>query len=202
MILAVWLLVVPRLAEPANAVEKIPYRGLATVRIGAIVAVLGAAATWLSWSALPIELRPPWLILSTLGVALAAIDGYTTWMPASVTRWTWAVMGLAGLAMLPLGGDWTDVLRLCVGAVGAGSLYALLWIVTRGGFGFGDVRFVPVVAAPAAAAGWTTLMLTLVLGSLLTLADGIVRRLRGRDGYMPWAPAMIVGAYLAVLLTQ
>src|SRR3954468_2349315 len=104
---ALWLVVLPRLMEPAASEAKIAYRRLATVRIGAIIAVLAAAATWLAWTALPVALRPPWLILSTLGVGLAAIDGYTTWMPASLTRWTWAVMGAGGIAMLPFGADWT-----------------------------------------------------------------------------------------------
>ncbi len=199
---ALWLGVVPRLAEPVTDEPKLTYRRMVTARTGLIVALFSAAAGWLTWARLPLEAQPPWSVLSTLGIVLAAVDGYTTWIPARLTRWTWAVMAVGGALMLPLGADWTDLVRMVLGAAAAGGLYGLLWLATKASFGFGDVRFVPIVAAPAAAISWSMLIATLVAGSLLVLAHGVWHRIRRHPRLQPWAPGLTIGAYLMVLLTR
>jgi hypothetical protein len=78
----------------------------------------------------------------------------------------------------------------------AAGFYALLWLITRAGFGFGDVRYVPIVAAPTAALGWATLVSALVVGSVLALAHGTWLRVRGHAGLQPWAPSLVGGRTL------
>lgn len=201
---AVWLLGLPRLSEPTVAGEteaKIPYADLARPRVAAIVAAFSAAATWLAVSNVPISALPPWLVLSTVGVTLAAVDGYTTWIPARPTRWTWLLMAAAGAATLLLGASWTDLIRMVVGAAGVGGLYLLLWAITRGGFGFGDVRYVPLVAAPAAAISIDTLIAAMLAGTLLALGHGLWHHATHRTGLQPWAPALTLGAFVAAAAT-
>ena len=198
--LIIWLGIVPRLPEPLTDEPKLTYRQLVTPRTAAIIAVFSAAAAWLTWSRLPPQVQPPWAVLSSVGIVLAAVDGYTTWIPARLTRWTWAAMIVATAAMLPLGAHWTDLLRTILGAVATGALYGLLWLSNKSGFGFGDVRFVPIVAAPAAASSWTTLIATLLIGSLLLLAQGLWRHVRRRPGLQPWAPGLTAASYLVMII--
>ena len=201
---AVWLYGLPRLGEPAadgNTEGKIPYADLARPRVAAIVAVLSAADTLLDVNNVHVSALPPWLVLSTLGVALAGVDGYTTWIPARPTRWAWLLMAAAGAATVLLGANWTDLIRMAVGAAAVGGLYLLLWAITRGGFGFGDVRYVPLVAAPAAAISIDTLIAAMIAGTLLALGHGLWHHATHRTGLQPWAPALTLGAFVAAATT-
>lgn len=194
-----WVAGLPRVREPEDEGSdvKTPYVALARPRVAALVAAFSAAATWIAATHVPTAALLPWLVLSTLGVALAAVDGFTTWIPARPTRWTWLIMAAAAAATLLLGASWTDLLRTLGGAVVAGVVYLVLWVVTRGGFGFGDVRFVPVVAAPAAAVSLDTLVAAVLAGTLLALVHGLWRHARHHRGWQPWAPALTLGAFLA-----
>ena len=79
----------------------------------------------------------------------------------------------------------------------SGLLYFGIWLVARGGFGFGDVRFAPLVGAATAAHSWSLLIWAMLLGSILGALYGVVRLARRRAGPFPYAPAMLAGAYLA-----
>ena len=86
------------------------------------------------------------------------------------------------------------------GAAVAGALYFIVWLVTRGGFGFGDVRFAPLIGAAAAACSWRLLIWALALGTLVGGVNGLVRLLARRPGAFPYAPSMLAGAYLALVV--
>ena len=175
----VWLTGLSRVPEPVDGDDsevKVPYAALARPRIASLVAVFSGVASWIAATHVPTAALPPWLVMSTLGVALAAVDGFTTWIPAGPTRWTWLVMAAAGAGTLLAGASWTDLLRMVVGGVVAGLLYLVLWVLTRGGFGFGDVRFVPLVAAPAAAVSVDVLLAALLTGTVLAGARCVASR--------------------------
>jgi len=194
-LLARWA--VPRLPEPADGAGKIRYTDLATPGFVVGSALVGGAAALVSWLTLPVAVQPLWWVLATLGVVLAAVDARTTWLPLRLTRPAWAAMGAAGLVALWLGTGWPILLRAGVGAALAGLLYLVVWRLSRGGFGFGDVRFAPLVGAATAADSWSLLVLGLFAGSVLGTAYGGIRLLRRRSGPFPYAPAMLAGAYLA-----
>lgn len=195
-----WLLVLPRLREPATEEEKRPYADLATARLALVVAAWAAAGAALAQFRLPAAQQPVWVVLSIAGVILAAVDGLTTWIPATATRWAWLAMAAAAPLMTLWGASWTDVARTVAGGVVAGGLYWLVWLLTRGGFGFGDVRFVPLIGAASAAASWATLFAALLAGSLLAVGHGVWRLVRRTGGVQPWAPSLLLGAYAALLM--
>lgn len=195
-----WLLALPRLPEPVTDEKKRPYADLATVRLAVVVAVLAAAGVGLAWARLPVWQQPVWVVLSIVGVFLAAVDGLTTWIPATVTRWGWLVMAAAAPLMMLFGGSWTDAGRAAAGGLAAGGLYGSVWLLTRGGFGFGDVRFVPLIGVATAATSWTLWFSALLLGSLLAVAHGLWRQARRTTGLHPWAPSLLAGAFAALLI--
>ena len=187
----------PKSPEGDEEEAKIPYAALATGRFRVAVGTLGAAATSLAAIALPVAVLPAWLVLGTLGLLLAAIDARTTWLPLPLTRLSWAAMGVAiGLGAV-LGG-WSQLLRGVGGFVLAGAVFGLVWVLTHGGFGFGDVRFAPLVGAAAATTSWTVFAWALVLGSLAGAAVGLVRLALRRRGAFAYAPSILAGGYLAV----
>jgi leader peptidase (prepilin peptidase)/N-methyltransferase len=184
--------------HPADT--KIPYATLGTRRFAAIVGVLSAVAVAIPTLALPRSVLPGWLVLATVGLLLAAIDARTTWLPLPLTRVAWAAMGAATGVGALLGG-WVQLLRGLGGFVLAGAVFGAVWLITRGGIGFGDVRFAPLVGAATAAASWSLLAWALVLGSLAGAVIGLVRLAAGRRGSFAYAPSILAGAYLAAVVT-
>ena len=190
------LLVLPRLPEPADGDGKPLYRDLATPAFAtgcAGRAGLAAAAAGLTG---PPQIQPLWWVLSVLGVLLAVIDARTTWLPLRLTHAAWLAMAASAIVVWALAGGST-VLRAAGGAALAGLLFFLVWFISRGGIGFGDVRFAPLVGAAAASHSWSVLIWALLLGSLAGAGHGLARLALRRTGAFPYAPTMLIGAYLA-----
>ena len=186
-----------RLPEPVAGQGKPRYADLASPRLVAGCALLAGVAVTMGWLTGPPAIQPLWWVLSSFGVLLAAIDALTTWLPLQLTQVAWLAMVVALLLSVPLGAPWSTVLRAVTGAVLAGLLYLVVWLLSRGGFGFGDVRFAPLVGAATAAHSWTLLIWAMLLGSVVGALYGMVRLARRRTGPFPYAPAMLLGAYLA-----
>lgn len=194
--------VLGRLREPADAPDKEPYGALGTPAFVAGCALLAGVGVAVAGLTLGWSVQPLWWVLSSLGVMLAAIDARTTWLPLALTRWAWLAMAAAAVGSLAVGADGWVLLRAAAGAAIGGTLYLAIWLASRGGFGFGDVRFAPLIGAAAGAGSWRLLLWALILGTLVGGLHGVVRLVRGRLGGFPYAPAMLVGAYLACLLVR
>jgi leader peptidase (prepilin peptidase)/N-methyltransferase len=186
------------LPEP-DGEDKIPYAELARPRFVLACVLCSAVAAALSWTTLPAPLQPLWSVLAVGGVLLAAVDAATTWLPLPLVQVTWVAMSVATLTAASLADSWALLVRAGVGAGLAGGLYLMVWLVSRGGFGFGDVRFAPLLGAAAAAHSWQLLVSALVAGTLLGALYGILRLLLQQRGSFPYAPAMLGGSYLAAL---
>src|SRR5215217_629033 len=194
--------VLQRLPEPGGGHDKPLYRDLPTVRFMLVCVVLAGLATAVSWLSLPHYIQPMWAVLATLGILLAAIDARTSWLPLRLTQIAWLAMAIAALVSALLGGGIWIAGRAIVGAAIAGTLYLLVWLISRGGFGFGDVRFAPLLGAASAAGSWSLLWLTLLLGTVIGGVLGLLRLARGRREAFPYAPSMLIGAYAACLVTM
>ena len=177
---------------------KLPYAALATPRFALVVGGLAALGCTVAGLLLPLPALPVWLALSTFGMLLAAIDARTTWLPLPLTRVAWLATALT-LVTGGVLGNWGDALRGLGGFVVAGALFGLVWLLTRGGFGFGDVRYAPLVGAATASVSWSLLAWALVLGSLVGAAVGLVRLAAGKRGAFAYAPSILAGGYLALL---
>ena len=190
------------LPEPVP-VDRMPsYRDLGSTRFLVVCGVLAGIAAAASWLSLPRFAQPMWSVLAILGVLLAAIDARTSWLPLPLTRIAWLAMALATLLAALLGGGVWVAIRSAAGAAIAGWLYLLVWLISRGGFGFCDVRFAPLLGAAAAADSWTLLWWTLLLGTLVGGLVGVLRLALGQRQSFPYAPSMLVGAYAACLISM
>lgn len=183
--------------EPA----KIPYAALARPGFVAAcaLAAAGAAAIAVIW--IPPHRVALWLVLAVFGVVLAGIDWATTWLPMRLSYAGWIAMAAATVGTAFAFGDAWMLLRAVAGAVVAGVVYLAIWVLSRGGFGFGDVRFAPLLGAAAGSVYWTLLLWALLSGALLGGVFGAIRIIAGRRGGFPYAPAMLAGVYLAALLS-
>jgi len=106
---------------------------------------------------------------------------------------------IAAAAVLAWG--WTD---RSIGSVFAGGAAALaigllLWVVARGGFGFGDVKMLTLM-------GLTSGFPYFVIGLIVMAFVGgvvsvllLVTRIRGRKDFIPYGPFIAVGAIVATL---
>lgn len=195
--------VLRRLPEPAlePGEDKLPYAALSGWAFAGGCALLACLAVGIGWPLSPAPARPAWLVLGTVAVLLAAIDARTTWLPLPLTRVAWVLMGVAVAAAWLLGGAEAG-LRMVVGAMVAGGLYLLAWLISRGGFGYGDVRFAPLVGSAAAAHSYSMLLWALVFGSLAGAVQGLIRLTRRRRTPYAYAPAILAGAYLALVASE
>jgi leader peptidase (prepilin peptidase) / N-methyltransferase len=190
-----------RLPVPVPGDGKPIYRDLGTARFLLVCGALAGVAAAVSWLSVPRYAQPMWSVLAILGVLLAAIDARTSWLPLQLTRTAWLAMAVATVLAASLGGGVGVAVRALAGAAIAGGLYLLIWLLSHGGFGFGDVRFAPLLGGAAAADAWTLLWWTLLLGTVAGGLMGLLRLAQGRPGAFPYAPSMLVGAYAACLVT-
>lgn len=159
-------------------------------------AVGAALAPRLGWAAVP-----AYLLLAWLSVVLVWIDSDVHRLPNGLTYPAYpALFGLLLLASL-VGQDrrWLSAL------LGAGVLFgvfALLWLVSRGAVGLGDVKFAGVVGL---ALGWISLD-AVVLGLMATFLVGglwavllLVFGGANRSTPLAYGPSMCVGAFAAIL---
>ncbi|MGB2567795.1 prepilin peptidase [Micromonospora citrea] len=146
---------------------------------------------------------PAFLLVAAGGLVLAAVDLTCRRLPDPLVAAT-AVAGGAGLVVAALvAGTPGRLGAALVGAVLSLAGYVTLALLPGSRLGFGDVKLAAVLGLPLGWSGWSPLCLGLLLPHLL---QGIVvltllatRRVR-RDTPLPFGPAILVGAWLSVLL--
>jgi leader peptidase (prepilin peptidase) / N-methyltransferase len=162
-------------------------------------AVLGA----LGWVLGATPLLLAYLAAAILGVLLAFVDVACLRLPDPLVG-ALAVVGAAPLAVLAVvAGEPHRLGRAALAAAACFAAYLSLAIVARGRLGLGDVKLAGVLGFLLGWLGWPAVLLGLALPHLLNgpvvlalLATGRVRR----RSELPFGPALLLGALLAVLL--
>lgn len=170
----------------------------ATVTIG-IVIFAGLAAALDDEPALP-----AFLVVAALGLVLGVVDLACLRLPDPLVGLA-ALLSGAGLAAVAFAaGTPARLLDALTGAVLSGAGYLLLALLPNSRLGFGDVKLAAALGLSLGWLGWRTVLLGLVLPHVI---NGVVvlgllaaRRVR-RDTVLPLGPALLAGAWLAVLLT-
>lgn len=165
----------------------------------ALAAALWAAAIWrfgLTWE------LPAYLYLATITVPLAVIDLRTLRLPNSWTLPAYPIVAVLLLVPAVADGSWGSYGRAALGGVALLALYLLLHVINPAGMGLGDVKLAGPLGALLGWLSWDTLLWGALLGFVLGAAAGlllIALRRAGRRSELPFGPAMLAGAWLAIL---
>jgi leader peptidase (prepilin peptidase)/N-methyltransferase len=144
---------------------------------------------------------PAYLVLAVAGVLLAVIDLEHRLLPTRLIRP--ALAAGAGLLAVAAAADgaWSALLRGALGAAVLYAFYLVLAFVSPSGLGMGDVRLAAVLGLYLGWLGWSPLLVGAVAGfvvqAVLALFLLAARRI-GLRGRLPFGPAMLLGAVLAI----
>lgn len=159
-------------------------------------AVGATVGSRVGWAAVP-----AYLLLAWLSVVLMWIDADVHRLPNGLTYPAYPAMALLlGSASVVLGDRrWVGAL---VGTVALFLVFALLWLISRGQVGLGDVKWSGVIGMVL---GWLGAD-ALILGTMATFLIGgvwalvlVIFRGAGRSTPLAYGPAMCIGAFVAVL---
>ena len=144
---------------------------------------------------------PAFLFLAAAGVLLTVVDVQHNLLPDRVTLP--AIGGGAGLlAVAALGtGEWTALLRAGLGAVVLFVVFLVLALISPRSLGMGDVKLAGLLGLYLGWLGWPVLVVGAAAGfvvqAVLALGLLVTRRI-GLRGELPFGPAMLLGAALAI----
>ncbi|MEU4476601.1 A24 family peptidase [Micromonospora sp. NPDC023966] len=146
---------------------------------------------------------PALLLVAAVGLVLALVDLICLRLPDPLVGAAalGGGLGLVGAALVT--GTPGRLPAALAGAAVSFAGYVLLAVLPRSRVGFGDVKLAAALGLPLGWLGWPALGLGLLLPHVLNgvvvlalLAAGRVRR----DTAVPFGPAILAGAWLAVLL--
>lgn len=201
-----WLGLAERTVEPPGP----DFVALATPGFRAAVGLTTLVAGVVVALAVPVAAQPVWCGLVLLGPLLGWIDAATTWLPARLTHWSWLLTGLGMIGTAVLGLTvaaatgvpwWHPPLGAVVGAAVVGGFFAVVWWLGRGALGFGDVRLAIVLGAATGALGPATVVFAVLVGTGSAAIWALLRAATGRRDAFPYGPFLLVGAFLAPLMT-
>ncbi|MGC3953992.1 MAG: prepilin peptidase [Propionicimonas sp.] len=190
-----------RLPLPVDEPDARPYAELISPRLFLTVLISSLAALLLSLQLSAPAHWPVWVVVGTVGVLLAVVDAHTGFLPRLLTWWFGGLVLVATVVTAILAGNPLIALIALLCGAGAGLMFRLLWQI-GGGMGFGDVRLAAVVGLAAGATSVDLAVWSLLLGGVAGVVWGVVTRLRrGADGPFPYGPALIMGPYLALVVS-
>jgi len=164
---------------------------------GACGVLFGATAAILGWS----WLLPAYLWFAALTLTLGIIDLDVKRIP---NRVLYPGTGVAVVLVVVGGlveGSGGAVVRALAGGAAYFSALLVVALVARGGFGMGDVKLAFLLGVFAAYRSWGSLVVAVfggfVLGGLAAIVLLVARR-AGRRDLIPFGPALVVGAWVAI----
>jgi leader peptidase (prepilin peptidase) / N-methyltransferase len=160
--------------------------------------VFGAVA----WAVGPVWVLPAFLGLTAMTVVLLVTDIDHKRIPNRVTYpGTPAVVALL-VAGAFADGDLGRVPVALAGGLAYSGILLIVFLVARGGFGFGDVKLAVPLGVVLVYLGWSELLVagftTAILGGVLAVAALVMGR-AGAKSEIPYGPPMIVGAWITIV---
>jgi leader peptidase (prepilin peptidase)/N-methyltransferase len=164
-------------------------------RADALAALAGGTAGVLVAAVLGRPLLAVLAVAATLALvaSAASVDLRTRRIPNPLTYG-----GALGALALAAGGGLAPLALATAGLAFAAAVMAVVYVIGRGGLGLGDVKLAAAVGAVLGPAGVPAFLLASGiaggLAALILLALG-----RSRSEVMPYAPALAVGALVALI---
>lgn len=189
------------LPTPAEAEDLPPFSELDSPGFRRAVFLVAVAAGCVALPLTTPALWAVWAPLAGLGALLGLIDLRTTYLPL---RLNYLALGLAAIGLVVaagLLGSWQPLLGGLAGGLGAAALFWVVWRVSGGRLGFGDVRLAGLIGMVAGSGGVTLLVWSFLLGSAIGAFWAIVARMRrGASAEFAYGPALLLGPFLALLV--
>ncbi len=144
---------------------------------------------------------PAFLFLAGVAVLLAVIDLQHHLLPNRVVVPSMAIgAGLLLLAAVP-GQEWAALLRAALGGVLLFAVFLVLALISPRSLGMGDVKLSGLLGLHLGWLGWGALVLGAAAGFVIQALLALVLlagRRTGLRGELPFGPAMLAGAALAI----
>jgi leader peptidase (prepilin peptidase)/N-methyltransferase len=138
------------------------------------------------------------LILISLAVVAAGIDFQHRIIPDVLTL-PWM---LVGLVIGAISGGIQGVFSRALGIVGCGGLVLLIAIISRGGMGGGDVKFLALVGSfLGVPGGLTSFVIACIIGAIVGVIL-IVFGIRSRKDEIPFGPFISLGAIMVCIFGE
>ncbi|PKQ31311.1 MAG: hypothetical protein CVT62_10325 [Actinobacteria bacterium HGW-Actinobacteria-2] len=175
--------------------------GLDSPRFRVGVGAVGFLVGWLMLASSAMTVWPILIPLAALGALLGLIDARTTYLPLRLHYLTFALTAVGVLGSAWWRADpWSLAASVSIG-LAATAVYALIWRLSGGELGFGDVRLAGMIGAAMGAIAPSLAMWAFLLGSVVGAVWAIALRLRGIKKFA-YGPSMLLGVPLALLVTQ
>lgn len=134
-------------------------------------------------------------VVSTALVIITVIDYEHKIIPDIIT--------LPGIVLgLGAGSYLVSPINSGLGFLLGGGLFYLLAVLSRGGMGGGDIKF---IAAAGALLGWQKVMLVIILGATLGSIVGLsllIAKKKDRKSQIPFGPFLAVGTLIAIFFGE
>jgi leader peptidase (prepilin peptidase)/N-methyltransferase len=144
---------------------------------------------------------PAFLWFAGIAVLLAAIDLQHRLLPNRIVVPAIAVGAVLLLVAAAVGEEWPALLRAVLGAVVLFAAFLILALISPRGLGMGDVKLAGLVGLYLGWLGWSVLVLGAAAGFVVQAVLALIllagRRI-GLRGELPFGPAMLLGAALAI----
>ncbi|MGY1644389.1 prepilin peptidase [Geodermatophilus sp. SYSU D00703] len=144
---------------------------------------------------------PAFALLAASGLLLAVVDLRHRVLPNRVVLP--ALGGAAALLVLPaaIEGAWPSLLRAVLGAGVLFAAYLVLALLSPAGLGMGDVKLAALLGLCLGWLGWPAVVAGVLAGFVIqaVVALGLLATRRiGLRGELPFGPAMLAGAAVAI----
>ncbi|MCF6744885.1 prepilin peptidase [Blastococcus sp. KM273128] len=144
---------------------------------------------------------PAFLVVTGAGVLLALVDLRHRLLPDRVTGPAVAATAALLTVAAAAGGAWDQLLRAGLAAAVLFGGYLVMALISPAGLGMGDVKLAALIGLPLGWLGWDAVLLGAVAGFVVQAAVALAllaARRVGRRSELPFGPAMLAGAALAV----
>lgn len=137
-------------------------------------------------------------VFSIVSLRLILVDLRRRCLPNLTVGWGSAAVLTLLLASAWASGSWQSLATAVASAFAYGAVFLVLWLLSPGALGAGDVKLAPLVGLVAGWSGvWTAGVWVPLALALLSGLAGLVTRVRGRRN-LAFGPVMLVSCWAGI----